>query len=849
MDDDEYDDDGIRSRRSRRDSSRLDDDDRDYRRKRRSSTDDSDSDDDGAGRRDFRENLRKSSSTAASTTNTSSQRNDSNFNRQPHSTNNNRYGNVRGSNHNNGGYRNTKGGNLDYHAGGNHHSGIPVMSSSRPGGGNEYNVGKNDYGGNHGGYRPGRRYDPSGARMGGGHMMHGLPPPNPAQYAPAMGAPFHGPPGGPYLGGRGGGGGPAVAGLLPVPPPHAVHPPPPAARRPPQGTYSAGGLLVLGPTGGQAAEQGDSPPNADDEYDPERPAMDNVSSHALSSGGYGGPPPMRHGPQHALPPPPLMAPSAQLAPPPLHSSHGAHRDNSSATGRSGGRGRGGGASGGKRPQSNVLDLNFIPEKDNTVAKLYKFYGKHGNIRHIRVGELSNGVKDPQAASIEFHYKENAVAAISDPIAVLNNRFIRVFFGRAERKATEAEVDKFAAILGALEVAAQAEKNMSEKARAPATSGVDSQAEDDALKEMVALQKKQQAMVDEQLGQQKKLLAKLASVTGAKERKAIMKTLTMLSKSIETLTDAAKKTLQVVQRQRRTSSSGADGMRGRGRGRGRRGRGRGRILHTRNTLDNRTTTLKITGFSEQDGQLKPLFQTFGPIKVFTVRDDGSAAFATYDSRGDAEEAHTRGVHAGDAALSLAWHEEDATAAVVADTNKPVDALATASDVPPSNSEGDAIATPMDCTEGAATTPAKPTEDAPSKGGSAREPSPSPADGSLAEQPAGAAVDRAVLGMEATLQRRPVVPRTDTRIYCDEAMSISGVIPPCVSDSRILTPFGCPTRAGSPMWAVNFHCPRGHTNLITLIVQHSAGTQCCHNSCDFRTPHDHAWVDQNMRVSRH
>lgn len=65
----------------------------------------------------------------------------------------------------------------------------------------------------------------------------------------------------------------------------------------------------------------------------------------------------------------------------------------------------------------------------------------------------------QAASIEFHYKENAIAAISDPNAVLNNRFIRIFFGRAERKATEPEVDKFAAIVGALEVAAQAEKNV------------------------------------------------------------------------------------------------------------------------------------------------------------------------------------------------------------------------------------------------------------------------------------------------------------------------------------------------------------------------------------------------------
>lgn len=311
-------------------------------------------------------------------------------------------------------------------------------------------------GGANSGYRPGRRFDPSGIRMGGsGYQMHGPPPSNHYNNAPPMGGGYHGPLG--PFGGRGsvGGGGPAVSGLLPVPPRAGVGggggglalPPPTGPHRQPQGTYSAGGLLVLGPSGGGGQhgglggsgtqERASSPPNmdaphvGDDEYDPERPAMDNVSSHIgimhTHGTNYGanlaqGQPMILKIPPHAMPPPPPLKQTAQLAPPPLQSGSNTYRDNGNTTGRGGGRGsgrsRGGGASGGKRPQSNVLDLNFIPEKDNTVAKLYRFFGKHGNIRHIRVGELSNGTQDPQV-----HYR--SLHACFCPSCVLHNTVVPV----------------------------------------------------------------------------------------------------------------------------------------------------------------------------------------------------------------------------------------------------------------------------------------------------------------------------------------------------------------------------------------------------------------------------------------
>lgn len=101
-----------------------------------------------------------------------------------------------------------------------------------------------------------------------------------------------------------------------------------------------------------------------------------------------------------------------------------------------------------------------------------------------------------------------------------------------------------------------------------------------------------------------------------------------------------------------------------------------MVQNRHTLDNRTTTLKITGFSEDDvGLLKQQFQAVGTLKVFAVRDDATAAFATYDSRTDAEEAYTHGMRVGEAPLTLAWHEEDATAAVVMDA-PPSEAAVTA-----------------------------------------------------------------------------------------------------------------------------------------------------------------------------
>uniref|UniRef100_A0A4W4F558 RNA binding motif protein 26 n=1 Tax=Electrophorus electricus TaxID=8005 RepID=A0A4W4F558_ELEEL len=76
-----------------------------------------------------------------------------------------------------------------------------------------------------------------------------------------------------------------------------------------------------------------------------------------------------------------------------------------------------------------LAIRQIPPDLNTISKLNEYFSKFGTIVNLQVAYNN----DPEGALIQFASPEEARRAIHSPEAVLNNRFIRVYWHREERR--------------------------------------------------------------------------------------------------------------------------------------------------------------------------------------------------------------------------------------------------------------------------------------------------------------------------------------------------------------------------------------------------------------------------------
>ncbi|XP_060693344.1 RNA-binding protein 27 isoform X2 [Hemiscyllium ocellatum] len=72
-----------------------------------------------------------------------------------------------------------------------------------------------------------------------------------------------------------------------------------------------------------------------------------------------------------------------------------------------------------------LEVRKIPREMNTITQLNEHFSKFGTIVNIQVAFSG----DPEAALIQYSQNEEAKRAISSTAAVLNNRFIRVYWHR------------------------------------------------------------------------------------------------------------------------------------------------------------------------------------------------------------------------------------------------------------------------------------------------------------------------------------------------------------------------------------------------------------------------------------
>uniref|UniRef100_A0A8C5C4Y5 RNA binding motif protein 27 n=1 Tax=Gadus morhua TaxID=8049 RepID=A0A8C5C4Y5_GADMO len=327
-----------------------------------------------------------------------------------------------------------------------------------------------------------------------------------------------------------------------------------------------------------------------------------------------------------------------------------------------------------------LEVRKIPRELNNITKLNEHFSKFGTIVNIQV--VFGG--DPESALIQYTANEEARRAISSTEAVLNNRFIRVYW---HREATDYPLSA----------------GPGGGAGGGIGGGIGG-AVGETLKLQQDMRKK---MLDTQIECQKALISRLERNRAMRpeERANIMKTLKELTDKISLLQndmnptalvtnatalplpnhsqpkskiDAHKELLDAELDFHKKMSSGEDttdlrrklgllqveatrlGLlrptsgRGRGRGRGRDQMGRGGTQN-RMVVDHRPRALSILGVTaEEKEELMPHFVKFGEVE--DLRDqDATSVVMTFRTRSEAENAANQGMKFKGRMLQISWYK--------------------------------------------------------------------------------------------------------------------------------------------------------------------------------------------------
>ena len=126
-----------------------------------------------------------------------------------------------------------------------------------------------------------------------------------------------------------------------------------------------------------------------------------------------------------IPYPPPLVPGV---PPPMYAGVGGKRSFDGAgyeppTKMGRGRGRGGRGGGGGRGGSSMLAVRNIPAAFNTITHLNGHFSRYGALVNVQVQFEG----DPSSALITFGSNEDATLAFNSSEAVMNNRFIKMFW--------------------------------------------------------------------------------------------------------------------------------------------------------------------------------------------------------------------------------------------------------------------------------------------------------------------------------------------------------------------------------------------------------------------------------------
>jgi len=134
------------------------------------------------------------------------------------------------------------------------------------------------------------------------------------------------------------------------------------------------------------------------------------------------------------------------------------------------------------------------------------------------------------------------------------------------------------------------------------------------------------------------------------------------KEIENLSNTVKKVMNPLEKGNPRGRGRGRGIRARGRGRGRGSRGRGRSFVSKDlfasmTLDNRTTSFRLSGMPEGNLNVDLLKEHFGQFgKVIDVTVQGSDAIIKMETRKEAEQSIKKGYVINECKPRVSWYME-------------------------------------------------------------------------------------------------------------------------------------------------------------------------------------------------
>lgn len=203
----------------------------------------------------------------------------------------------------------------------------------------------------------------------------------------------------------------------------------------------------------------------------------------------------------------------------------------------------------QKNQANCsLELKKVPAGLNTITHLNNHFSKFGKIVNINL----NYEGDPEAAIITFSSHAEANAAYRSTEAVLNNRFIKVFWHNVHndvqpRAGEQTPVPPGTADVEPKQSAEQIQQNK-EEARAQVTAAIKKNQELLAAKEKLKknqseqrkemfkmkqdLRKRKQELLEKQLSQQKILIEKMEKLLPGPQRDLVKETIKKTQESIE-----------------------------------------------------------------------------------------------------------------------------------------------------------------------------------------------------------------------------------------------------------------------------------------------------------------------------
>ncbi|XP_076337242.1 RNA-binding protein 26-like isoform X2 [Tachypleus tridentatus] len=378
----------------------------------------------------------------------------------------------------------------------------------------------------------------------------------------------------------------------------------------------------------------------------------------------------------------------------------------------------------------TLEVRKVPRHLNTITQLNGHFSKFGNIVNLQVYYGGN----PEAALVQFSSHAEANAAYRCTEAVLNNRFIKVFWhnkdnnqnSNQEKTTLPSEKPNVKERLGIpgngkpsnfslnnkipanstptednteRAVIFSSSGNLSRTVFNPAalkknntltaTQGTplkkskEEQKKESFVKKM-EVQKKREELLSSYFQEQKILLEKWKKRKNDKEKEEVKQTLTSLNKMIESLQNDMRKDSEEIKELQQTtgipkSKSEAKSLglldrssRGRG-GRGSMPRGRsfrGRGSRNLTSVDHRPRKIIVSGTEEV--KKDDMHMHFVQFgEIESVEEAQNGIVVAFKTRRDAEKAIALGSNYGDQAITLAWYREPTSS--IADTSGLTDTL--------------------------------------------------------------------------------------------------------------------------------------------------------------------------------